>query len=233
MTARFLALLPSLADVNGDAQNALVLAVRAGWAGVEADVASFEPGDPVPDRPAAVVLGSSTDSTLPDVLTGLGPVREALESWLDEGVPLLAVGTGMEVLGASVETADGTIAGLGILPGRARPLPDRVAGDLVVRAAEGILVGYENHTRGFRLDAGARPLGPVLRGTGDGDGADGIRHGSVLGTRLHGPVLAKNPSLADALLALALGGQIRPVGEDAAAADAAAARLRAPFLPRQ
>ena len=230
MTARFLALLPALTDVNGDAQNALVLAVRAGWAGADARVESFDGGGPVPERPAAVVLGSSTDSALPDVLAGLAGIRGALERWLDDGVPRRAVGAGVEVLGASIETPDGVLPGLGILPGSSRPAPERVAGDLVVRTAEGTLVGYENHTRSLRLDAGARPFGAVVRGTGDGAGTDGIRHGSVLGTRLHGPVLAKNPGLADALLSRALGRDVRPAGEEAAAADAAAARIRAALL---
>ncbi len=216
--------------MNGDAQNALVLAVRAGWAGIDARVESFEAGGPVPDRPSAVVLGSSMDSALPAVIAGLTPLRDALVRWLDDGVPLLAVGTGVEALGASIGSADGVLTGLGILPGSSRPAQDRVVGDLVVRAQEGTLVGYENHTRCFRLDAGARPFGTVVRGTGDGAGTDGVRHGSVLGTRLHGPVLAKNPDLADALLTRALGRDVRPAGAEAVAADAAAARIRASLL---
>ena len=70
----------------------------------------------------------------------------------------------------------------------------------------------------------------MARGTGDGNGTDGVRHGSILGTRLHGPVLAKNPALADALLALAFGEPVVPTGERAAQADASAARIRSALL---
>jgi CobQ-like glutamine amidotransferase family enzyme len=66
-----------------------------------------------------------------------------------------------------------------------------------------------------------------VSGVGDGRGVDGVRHGSVLGTRLHGPVLAKNPALADALLARAFGHPVVPVSDQAKAADAAAAAIRA------
>ncbi len=230
MTAVFLALFPELTGTNGDAQNALVLARRAGWAGVAAEAAVLEQGGEPPVRPDAVVLGSTTDPALPRLVAALLPIRERLTAWLADGVPLLAVGAGLEALGRRIVLPDGPIDGLGLVPGEAEPLPARVAGDLVVRAAEGDLVGYENHARGLRLDPGIEPLGAVRRGIGDGLGFDGVRSGGVIGTRLHGPVLAKNPALADALLALALGDRVRPSGPEAAAADAAAARLRATLL---
>ena len=62
---------------------------------------------------------------------------------------------------------------------------------------------------------------------GDGSGTDGVRHGGILGTRLHGPVLAKNPALADAILARAFGRPVAPDTEASRMADAAAATLRA------
>ena len=230
MRPRILALLPELTDVNGDAQNALVLARRAAWAGVEAEVVAHPLGGGVPERPAAVVLGSTTDPALPRLLAGLAPLRDALVGWLDDGVPLLAVGTGMEALGGRILLPDGALEGLGVLPGESLPLAARVAGDLVVRTPEGDLVGYENHSRGFRLQPGAQPLGTVVRGVGDGHGSDGLRHGSVLGTRMHGPVLAKNPVLADELLAAALGDEVRPRGAEVQAVDATAARIRAALI---
>ncbi len=57
------------------------------------------------------------------------------------------------------------------------------------------------------MGAGARPLARVLHGVGNGTGDDteGARSGLVLGTYAHGPVLARNPSLADLLLAWATG----------------------------
>ena len=230
MTARIVALLPELTDVNGDAQNALVLARRAQWAGEDAVVERLAAGERPSGTPAAVVVGSTTDPVLPRLVAGLMALRDALVGWLDDGVPLLAVGTGMEALGGTIALPDGPLEGLGVLPGTARPLEVRVAGDLVVRTAEGELVGYENHSRGFRLDPGVHPLGTVVRGVGDGHGVDGIRHGSVLGTRLHGPVLAKNPALADAILTSVFGRLVAPASEEAQAADAAAARLRAALL---
>ena len=68
------------------------------------------------------------------------------------------------------------------------------------------LAGFENHAGRTRLDPGATPLGRVLAGFGnDGEsGFEGCRAGRVLGTYLHGPLLPRNPWLADWLLAQAL-----------------------------
>ena len=42
-------------------------------------------------------------------------------------------------------------------------------------------------------------------GNGGGDGSEGAVRGRIVGTYLHGPVLARNPALADVLLGWALG----------------------------
>lgn len=235
MSAGILQLFPQLTDVNGDAQNALVLARRASWAGLDAAVVPVPVGGAAPaGRPAAVVLGSSADSVLPRVREALETVREALAGWLAEGVPVLAVGTGLELLTGRVLLDGEVLEGLALVPGEARPLAARVADDLVVdAAAEGRLVGYENHARGLHLEPGVEPLGTVVRGVGDGRGVDGVRHGSLLGTRLHGPVLARNPALADAVLSRAFGRPVTPSGPAAAAADAAAAAVRRRLLGAQ
>jgi hypothetical protein len=225
-----LALFPELTDVNGDAQNAVVLATRAAWAGRDTSVERLAVGERPSGTPLAVVLGSTTDPVLPALLEALAHVRGALADWIAGGIPVLAVGTGLEALSRAVALPTGRLDGLGLVPGEAQALAARAAGDLVVRAQEGDLVGYENHARGLRLDAGTPALGAVTRGIGDGRGSDGVRIGSLLGTRLHGPVLAKNPALADAVLAAAFGEPVTPTGERAAAADAAAARIRTALL---
>jgi CobQ-like glutamine amidotransferase family enzyme len=68
------------------------------------------------------------------------------------------------------------------------------------------LAGFENHAGRTRLDSGATPLGRVVAGFGnDGEsGYEGCRVGRAIGTYLHGPLLPRNPWLADWLLARAL-----------------------------
>jgi len=203
MSLTIVSLLPALQNTNGDAQNAQVIAMRAAWAGLDAEVIAVDDADRLPDRVDAVVLGSGSDASLEESRSRLLALHDELRRWGTEGVPILAVGTGWELLSWGVETADGrSIEGLGILPGRAVPRADRVTGDLVVRSsAFGTLVGFENHARDYRGAEGS-PLGRVLAGVGNGrdSGQEGVVMGSVHGTHLHGPVLAKNPAFADHLI---------------------------------
>jgi CobQ-like glutamine amidotransferase family enzyme len=226
---RILQLFPELTNVNGDAENALVLARRLEWAGADAEVIPLAAGDSAPAfRPAAVVLGSGVDSVVPRTRDALAHLEDALTEWVEVGVPVLAVGTGLELLGHEIPLDDEVVPGLGILPGMATRLPARVAGEIAVKGDWGILVGYENHSRGYRTYA-ARPLGEVLKGTGNGDGMEGVRHGSVFGTHLHGPILARNPSLAIAFVAAAVGDTIdayAPGRADGVAETVNAAALR-------
>jgi CobQ-like glutamine amidotransferase family enzyme len=220
-------LLPRLLDTNGDAANARVLAQRARWAGIDASVV---PVHTVADLPASVdlvVIGSGTDADLAGTRNALLPLTDALRSWLAGGVPVIAVGTGWELLTDGLDLADGTrIDGLGLVAGRATVLPARATDDIVVDADEARLIGFENHARGFT--GARRPLGRVQSGTGNGDGHEGVVAGNFIGTHLHGPVLARNPHLADRMLGLACTarGLDRPASEHAAAVDGIAKAAR-------
>ena len=110
-------------------------------------------------------------------------------------------------------------------------------------ASQRTVVGFENHGGRTTLEPGARPFATIEIGHGNNDldategvlvlpGEGGLR-GLRIGTYLHGPLLPRNPHLADALLAAALAHGAEPVElaplEDRlewTAHDAACARLR-------
>jgi hypothetical protein len=72
------------------------------------------------------------------------------------------------------------------------------------------VVGFENHGGRTLLDPGAIPLGRVVHGFGNNgeSGFEGCRLGKAIGTYLHGPLLPRNPWLADWLLGQALARQL-------------------------
>ncbi|QDQ96423.1 type 1 glutamine amidotransferase [Tomitella fengzijianii] len=102
-----------------------------------------------------------------------------------------------------------------------RHAPGRIIGEVaaspLVDGLTATLTGFENHGGNTTLGPAARPLGRVVRGTGnkrasdpEGPAADetlfeGAVQGSLVATYMHGPVLARNPELADLLIARALG----------------------------
>lgn len=209
MSLTIVALLPSLMNTNGDAENARVLQRRASWAGLDARLHLVDDLAELPEHVDLVVFGSGSDSDLTLARKALLPQIDRVRAWPTERVAMLAVGTGWELLSWGVELANGDIVeGLGLFAGRAVPAPERVVGDLVVDTQWGQLVGFENHARDY-VGAERSSLGVVRAGVGNGipqlSGSlhEGVRMGTAVGTHLHGPVCAKNPEFADALLAMA------------------------------
>ncbi|MDH6237025.1 cobyric acid synthase [Cryobacterium sp. CG_9.6] len=203
-TLTIISLLPHLLNTNGDAENARVLAQRARWSGHDASVVTVTNRADLPDVVDAIVIGSGSDAALTEARDVLLTMVDKLREWTTAGVPLLAVGTGWELLSWGIELTDGkVIEGLGLVAGRAVPRLTRATDDLVVTSKHGRLVGFENHARDY-VGAEASPLGRVAYGAGNGNGGEGLVMGDVVGTHLHGPVLARNPRLADHLLTAAL-----------------------------
>jgi CobQ-like glutamine amidotransferase family enzyme len=108
----------------------------------------------------------------------------------------------------------GTRAGLGVLDVTCGRRPGaRAVGEVVARSEiDGSpLLGFENHQGDAVLGPLARPLGTVLVGEGNGhQRLEGARQGRVIGTYLHGPVLVRNPAVADALLESVVGHDLEP-----------------------
>lgn len=206
-------LFPERLNIHGDAENADVLRVRAGWRGLDATVTTIaKASDAAGLRPDALTIGAGFDSDAPEILPSLLEIRDDLRSWIDSGTVLLAVGLGWEMMSQSLELHPGTpVAGVGIFAGHT-VASSRHVGRISVDSAWGPLTGYEYHLRDYVLGHGERPLGTLASGTGNiaaADGAsalqrdEGAVRGTAYGTGIRGPVLARNPALADHLLDLA------------------------------
>ena len=149
-----------------------------------------------------------------------GPQVRAARSLIEDGTlgrraaagaVVLAVCAGYQIVGRTFPGADGTLhEGVGLLDiVTAKGVGARAVGEVVaeVRGAPlPTLLGFENHGGTTTLAPGTTPLAQVIRGSGNGDGpaTEGAIDGRVVGTYLHGPVLSRNPALADLLLAWAL-----------------------------
>jgi lipid II isoglutaminyl synthase (glutamine-hydrolysing) len=205
---------PELLGTYGDSGNAAILAQRLRWRGYEAHVLTISSADPVPEGCELYVIGGGED--LPQALAAAKLVASrALHRAVDSGAVVLAVCAGLQILGQSFVGPDGKESeGLGLLDCvTVRSTSPRAIGEVVVQpAAEwaglGLptLTGFENHGAVTELGVGARPVGDVQVGTGNKDGTlEGAVAGHVWGTYLHGPVLARNPQLADLLLSWVVG----------------------------
>ena len=205
-------LYPELLGTYGDGGNATVLAQRLRWRGIPAEVVDVHAGEPIPSGCQIYLMGGGEDA--PQALAAHElRASGALTKAVEDGAAVLAVCAGLQVLGHRFVGEDGKARdGLGLLDCEThRDDGPRRIGEVVVTPDAELdlpeLTGYENHGGVTTLGPTARPLGRVVVGHGNdgGDGTEGIVSGKVVGTYLHGPVLARNPALADYLLSSALG----------------------------
>ena len=216
-------LYPELLNLYGDGGNVTVLANRARWRGIETDVVRIEHGQNVDLSQADIVfLGGGPDREqrlASDALLSLsGDLRAYVE---DDGV-LLAICGGYQILGHEWLLGDDTVPGLGILDITTKRAPggshNRLVGNVVLQSplANAPIVGYENHAGRTFIGRECTPFGHVMDGHGfgnnDDDHADGVRYRNVVGTYLHGPLLSKNPEVADCLISAALQRRARKKG---------------------
>ena len=211
--------LPDVMGTYGDGGNAVVLRRRLLLRGISAEIVEITLSDPVPSSLDIYTLGGAEDYA--QRLATRHLLRyPGLQEAAARGAPVLAICAAIQVLGHWYETSAGErVDGVGLLDLVTAPQSVRTIGELVTRpAVSGLsdpLTGFENHRGGTVLGSSAAPLGAVLRGFGNrsGDRIDGAVQGSVIASYMHGPCLARNPALADLLLARVVG-ELAPLDLD-------------------
>ena len=211
-SVRLCHLYPDTMNIYADRGNIAVFRQRLAWRDMDLVVTDVGLGGRI-DRGQhdLYYLGGGQDRDQNLVAKDLETHRQVLQQAADTGAAQLYVCGGIQLAGHSYVTADGTrLDGLGILDLTTEAGDSRLIGDLVIDATlDGQtkrVVGYENHVGRTRLGPRATPLGQVVNGHGnDGQsGFEGAVVNRVIGTYLHGPLLPKNPWLADVVLGWAL-----------------------------
>jgi hypothetical protein len=237
-------LYPDYLNIYADRGNIAVLARRAAWRGHALEVEAVGMGDPIhPGAHDLLYIGGGQDREQLLVAADLARKAEQLREAVDAGVAALAVCGGYQLLGRGYRGFHGEdMPGAGVLPLETVAGERRMIGDVLLECElepglRRTIVGFENHAGRTKLDEGAVPLGRVLSGFGnDGEsGFEGCRVRRAIGTYLHGPLLPRNPWLADWLLRQALahrlGGEppeLEPLPDEleAAAHEVASGRAR-------
>jgi len=206
-------LYPDYLNIYADRGNIAVLARRAALRGYELEVRAVGLGDTLdPGAHDLLYVGGGQDREQALIAPDLAAKADALHAAHTRGVALLAVCGGYQLLGRGYRGRDGSfMPGAGLFPHETVAGDSRMIGDVLLECeldpgARRPLAGFENHAGRTLLDDGAEPLGRVVYGFGnDGaSGKEGCRLGNALGTYLHGPLLPRNPWLADWLLGRAL-----------------------------
>ena len=159
-----------------------------------------------------IFIGGGQDFEQQVLLEDLHRGRDReLRAAIEDGVTVLAICGGYQLLGSYYETHDGQRCDfIGALDLYTVGAKKRMIGNYMFRCGEALggmtVVGFENHSGRTHLGSSLVPLGQVLSGFGNNgdDGTEGAHYKNVFGTYSHGPMLPKNPAFADLLLRTAL-----------------------------
>ncbi len=237
-------LYPDYLNIYADRGNIAVLVSRAARRGLDLEVTGIGLGEtPHPGVYDLLYVGGGQDREQALVAPDLAAKGPALRQAVEDGAAVLAVCGGYQLLGRFYrDRYGGELPGAEVFPLHTIAGERRMIGDVLIECelepgSVQTVAGFENHAGRTIVDAGTEPLGRVIAGFGnDGtSGHEGCRVGRAIGTYLHGPLLPRNPRLADWLLAQAFahhtGGEppeLDPLDDtlEAVAHEVSAARAR-------
>src|SRR3989338_8144922 len=203
---------PDLMSTYGDRGNIIVLKKRCLWRGIDVKISSItlETQNSVLSDSDLIFMGGAQDRAQKivsdDFLEKKGP---QLKQMIEKGIPALFVCAAYQAVGHYYRPYQGRdIIGLGLFdlttihPGdqAKRLIGDIAAEILAIDELRGkTLVGFENHGGRTILGERIKPLAKVIKGYGNNgkDGYEGARKKNAIGLYFHGPLLPKNPYLAD------------------------------------
>lgn len=215
-------LYPDLMSIYGDRGNIITLKKRCEARGINVVVKNISIQSPISEIESSDLffMGGSQDSQQTIVSVDLKKEKgEVLARMIEQGTPGLYICGAYQLLGKYYKEANGSIIdGLGIFdiytenPGLNHK---RFMGNVVANLNKELfsdyddsnsLVGFENHGGHTYLGKNIKPLGMVTKGFGNNgkDHTEGAMYKNSIGSYFHGPILPKNPYLADFMIEKAL-----------------------------
>jgi lipid II isoglutaminyl synthase (glutamine-hydrolysing) len=204
-------LYPEEMSIYGDMGNIIAMRYRLEKYGFEVVYQTVEQGQDLPETTDWYFMGGGQDKEQEIIYKDLLTKKSKLMKDIEDGVGLLAICGGYQLLGQKFITGNGIeVEGLGIFdvvtraPGNT--VKQRCIGNIIeeclIDELKGVkLIGFENHggQTEFVSETRCQPLGKVLKGFGNtyDSGYEGCVYKNAVGTYLHGSCLPKNPELAD------------------------------------
>lgn len=221
-------LYPDLMSTYGDRGNVIVLQKRCEWRGIEAEIVpvTLETANTALSNSDLIFMGGAQDRQQKlageDFLSNKGPV---VKKMVEDKVPALFVCAAYQFVGKYYLPYQGEkIMGAGIFdlytehPGdQGKRLIGNVVAEVTGINLQGspstgsgrlskTIIGFENHGGYTYLGSTMKPLAKVIKGYGNNgkDGFEGTVYKNSIGSYFHGPLLPKNPMIADWLIEKAL-----------------------------
>jgi len=197
---------PDLMNLYGDRGNLLCLQRRMEWYGLNCQIKTILLNDKLDySQIDMLFMGGGSDREQGLVYHDLIHKADQMMLQIEQGLPVLCICGAYQLLGKYYKSLDGKVMdGLGFFDFHTTGKKGRLIGNILLESEisgqKFTIVGFENHGgRTFCSDPELHSLGQVIKGYGNNgeDKREGIRYKNLIGTYLHGPLLPKNPYLAD------------------------------------
>lgn len=209
----------NLLNTYGDNGNILMLQYVGRQLGITVETTVVSIHEPFDDQAFDLIFfGGGQDYEQVIVAKDLPSKKEALTRFIEEEKVVLAICGGYQMLGHYYIGAKGEkINGISALDHYTISQENnRFIGDVKIynETFDETYYGFENHNGRTFLGEGEQALGKVLEGRGNNgeDQTEGVIYKNVFGSYFHGPLLARNPQLAERLIKTAF---IKKYGETA------------------
>ena len=209
-TIKILHMYSNILDLYGDSGNMEVLKYRSKMRNIDCEIEYHSLGTENTDfsKYDLIYLGGGADFEQQLLGDDLQKCKNDIISAYKNGTFLLLICGGYQLMGQYyLDSNKENIPGLGLFDYHTVASSDkgkRCIGNIVVEAElngkKTKVIGFENH--GGQTMNITKPFGKVLFGNGNSfnDSTEGYFEENVIATYLHGPLLSKNPDVADYII---------------------------------
>lgn len=202
-------LYPDVLNLYGDRGNVLCMQRRLEWRGMQANIVNVPIGTKLDAKNCDLIfIGGGQDFEQEVLLEDLHRGKdEEIRRAVADGTVVLAICGGYQMLGKYYQTYTGErLDYIGAVDFYTVGEKERLIGNYAFDTEFGRVIGFENHSGRTYLGKGVAPLGKMVSGYGNNgrDGTEGVHYKNTFCTYSHGPVLPKNPALADKLIETAM-----------------------------
>ncbi len=197
---KILHLFPDLMNLYGDYANVLALERALAQKGEEVEIMRRSVGDGMYfSEFDFIYVGSGTERNQKIALEYLLGCGESLKSAVDGGTVILATGNSFEMFGRKITDRGKKVhEGLALFDFITEEGAERIVTDSIVEFEEREIIGFVNKASG--VYGVKEPFFTVKQGAGNSPkdaSAEGIRVGNFFGTHIIGPLLIRNPFMAE------------------------------------
>ncbi|MCL2157759.1 MAG: glutamine amidotransferase [Methanobrevibacter sp.] len=215
MELKIINMYPDILNLYGDIGNLICIKQRCNWRGIEVNIENFTIDNEIAIKEADIILmGGGSHNSQKIISSHLLKQKKELKNYIDDGKVILAISSSYQMFGKSYINTDYSdenyqkIPSLEIFDIETYTQRDPLVGNTIIENNLNLkpkeIIGFKNHSFGVYHDY--TPLGSVKLGHGNNEQEqnEGMIYKNFIGSYLHGPLLPKNPHLADNIILTAL-----------------------------